>query len=847
MAAAPKKKKTSQPAKKNTRTPPPPAPTYGREIAGGVCLLLALCAVVSYFQEEALFITFFGGLLKGLLGYGYWLSAPALLLTGLLLLTHRDRPATLRSVCTLLVPVLTGCGLHLLLCARSYEPGLTGLRELWLSGRSLQSGGALSGGLAVGFSAVFGKVLSLILFLLMLLAALCLALHISPKDAVRRAQERREAEREDIPEEAPPVREKEKPAEKRPRRRAAIDIPLDDEPPTKQPQPQPEEPTFAPKEKKPFFSRKSSAVRTPDQVLRGEPAEEAAPVAPAAPVTSPPAASAAPAPVAKPREAAKPSVTAQEVQDATEEVTAAVEQELAQPEEAYQYPPITLLDENTADNYTEVGAELRSNSQRLAQTLQSFGVDARPGAVVHGPSVTRYEFTLEQGVKLSKITNLSDDIALALGASGVRIAPIPNKISVVGIEVPNRAVTPVRIRDVVESRTFTEHKSPVAFAVGKDIGGSCIVGDIGKLPHVLIAGTTGSVKSVCTNSLIVSILYKSTPEEVRFIMVDPKMVELAPYNGIPHLLIPVVTDPKKAAGALQWAVFEMMKRYKLFSEHGVKDLAGYNALARQDEELKTMPTVVVVIDELADLMLVAAKEVEESICRVAQMGRAAGMHLVIATQRPSSDVITGLMKANIPSRIAFAVASSLESRIILDTTGAEKLVGKGDMLYAPLGAGKPTRVQGCFITPEEIERVVGFVKTTGEAEYSREVMDKIEQAVKEKEKGGGGKTSAEPAEAQEDGDELLPAAVEVVLETGQASVSMLQRRLKLGYSRAARLVDQMEERGIVGPFEGSKPRQLLIDKAKWQELQMSKQPQPEPEIDRSGSIRDVFESRDALE
>ena len=847
MAAAPKKKKTSQPAKKNTRTPPPPAPTYGREIAGGVCLLLALCAVVSYFQEEALFITFFGGLLKGLLGYGYWLSAPALLLTGLLLLTHRDRPATLRSVCTLLVPVLTGCGLHLLLCARSYEPGLTGLRELWLSGRSLQSGGALSGGLAVGFSAVFGKVLSLILFLLMLLAALCLALHFSPKDAVRRAQERREAEREDIPEEAPPVREKEKPAEKRPRRRAAIDIPLDDEPPAKQPQPRPEGPAFAPKEKKPFFSRKSSTVRTPDQVLRGEPAEEAAPVAPAAPVTSPPAASAAPAPVAKPREADKPSVTAQEVQDATEEVTAAVEQELAQPEEAYQYPPITLLDENTADNYTEVGAELRSNSQRLAQTLQSFGVDARPGAVVHGPSVTRYEFTLEQGVKLSKITNLADDIALALGASGVRIAPIPNKISVVGIEVPNRAVTPVRIRDVVESRTFTEHKSPVAFAVGKDIGGSCIVGDIGKLPHVLIAGTTGSGKSVCTNSLIVSILYKSTPEEVRFIMVDPKMVELAPYNGIPHLLIPVVTDPKKAAGALQWAVFEMMKRYKLFSEHGVKDLAGYNALARQDEELKTMPTVVVVIDELADLMLVAAKEVEESICRVAQMGRAAGMHLVIATQRPSSDVITGLMKANIPSRIAFAVASSLESRIILDTTGAEKLVGKGDMLYAPLGAGKPTRVQGCFITPEEIERVVDFVKTTGEAEYSREVMDKIEQAVKEKEKGGGGKTSAEPAEAQEDGDELLPAAVEVVLETGQASVSMLQRRLKLGYSRAARLVDQMEERGIVGPFEGSKPRQLLIDKAKWQELQMSKQPQPEPEIDRSGSIRDVFESRDALE
>ena len=529
-----------------------------------------------------------------------------------------------------------------------------------------------------------------------------------------------------------------------------------------------------------------------------------------------------------------------------QEVSQAIEEELAEPEEAYQYPPVTLLDQNSDDNYTEVGAELRNNSRRLAQTITSFGVDAKPGDVVHGPSVTRYEFTLDQGVKLSKLTNLADDIALALGSGGVRIAPIPNKSSVVGIEVPNRVVTAVRIRDVIDSRAFAEHKSRVAFAVGKDIGGNCIVGDIARLPHVLIAGTTGSGKSVCTNSLIVSLLYKSTPEEVRFIMVDPKMVELAPYNGIPHLLIPVVTDPKKAAGALQWAVYEMMKRYKLFSENGVKDLAGFNALAQRNEELKKMPTVVVVIDELADLMLVAAKEVEESICRVAQMGRAAGMHLVIATQRPSSDVITGLMKANIPSRIAFAVASSLESRIILDTTGAEKLVGKGDMLYAPLGAGKPTRIQGCFITPEEIERVVDYVKQSGEAEYSQDVMDKIEQAVKEKEKGGKSAGAPEPAGESPD-DELLSAAVDVVLETGQASVSMLQRRLKLGYARAARLVDQMEERGYVGPFEGSKPRQLLIDKAKWQELKMAKAPAPEPEIDRNGSIRDVFESRDALD
>ena len=362
--------------------------------------------------------------------------------------------------------------------------------------------------------------------------------------------------------------------------------------------------------------------------------------------------------------------------------------------------------------------------------------------------------------------------------------------------------------------------------MGKDIGGNQIVGDIAKLPHILIAGTTGSGKSVCTNSLIVSLMYKSSPEDVRFIMVDPKMVELAPYNGIPHLLIPVVTDPKKAAGALQWAVYEMMKRYKIFSENGVKDLKSFNDLAKDKPELglEKMPSVVVVIDELADLMLVAAKEVEESICRVAQMGRAAGMHLVIATQRPSADVITGLMKANIPSRIAFAVASSLESRIILDTVGAEKLVGRGDMLYAPLGAGKPRRVQGCMITAEEIEEVVNFVKSnSGEANYNDEVIRKIEESVAEKDKGGKA-APAQESSADGEADELLDAAVEVILETGQASVSMLQRRLKLGYSRAARLVDQMEERGIVGPFEGSKPRQLLITRAQWEERKMGGNP-----------------------
>ena len=601
-------------------------------------------------------------------------------------------------------------------------------------------------------------------------------------------------------------------------------------------------------------------MKTPDQVLSDKEAEQAA----LEPAPSPARAKAAPtpapvaeevsvpepapaAPAAPPAPAAGKRAVAQEVAAATAAVTAEIEQKLTEDADTYQFPPITLLQESREENYAETGAELRNNSRRLAETLTSFGVDATAGDVVHGPSVTRYEFVLDQGVKLSKITNLADDIALALGATGVRIAPIPEKISVVGIEVPNRTVTAVRIRDVIESREFIDHPSPVAFAVGRDIGGSNIVGNIARLPHVLIAGTTGSGKSVCTNSLIVSLLYKSTPDEVRFIMVDPKMVELAPYNGIPHLLIPVVTDPKKAAGALQWAVFEMMKRYKMFSEKGVKDLAGYNALSETDEDVKKLPTVVVVIDELADLMLVAAKEVEESICRVAQMGRAAGMHLVIATQRPSADVITGLMKANIPSRIAFAVASSMESRIILDTTGAEKLVGKGDMLYFPLGDTKPTRVQGCFITPEEIDRVVKFVKDeAGEAHYDQDVIEKIQQAVDAKADKGG----KVPSDDGDDADELLSAAVEVVLETGQASVSMLQRRLKLGYSRAARLVDQMEERGYVGPFEGSKPRQLLITREKWQELQMAKGAAPaeaDKPADRYGSIHDVFESHDALE
>ena len=835
---------TQKKTTKGKKTPPrPEPPAYNgtaRLVGGIVCLLLALCVLVSYFNVDALLLTFIAKALKGLLGWGFYLAAPALLGAAVIQLRHQGRPVVLRTTCTLLLPLLVGILCHLLLCRTAYELGSGLLPRLWADGQALTCGGVVAGGLALGSEALVSKVVSIIIFVVLLLAALLGALHMTPQQAVDKVKEYRTSRWEDEDDEDDlegfqPVSQRkadlasEKPVKDKPaRKRADFDIPLDGEPSA-----------MEGGEKKDFFPRRSAAVRTPDQVLEQKAAPEPAPaVQEAAPVKEPVS------------EKKKKAQLQQEVQSAAEEVGQAIEQELAQGEETYHYPPITLLEENRADNCTEVGAELRNNSRRLAEALRSFGVDAAAGDVVHGPSVTRYEFTLEQGVKLSKITNLSDDIALALGASGVRVAPVPNKISVVGIEVPNRTVTAVRIRDVIESREFTRHPSPVAFAVGKDIGGNNIVGNIARLPHVLIAGTTGSGKSVCTNSLIVSILYKSTPDEVRFIMVDPKMVELAPYNGIPHLLIPVVTDPKKAAGALQWAVFEMMKRYKMFSEKGVKDLAGYNALSETDEDVKKLPTVVVVIDELADLMLVAAKEVEESICRVAQMGRAAGMHLVIATQRPSADVITGLMKANIPSRIAFAVASSMESRIILDTPGAEKLVGKGDMLYSPLGDSKPTRVQGCFITPEEIERVVAFVKdAAGEAHYDQDVIEKIQQAVDAK-ADKGKSAPADTAADGEDGDELLPAAVEVVLETGQASVSMLQRRLKLGYSRAARLVDQMEERGYVGPFEGSKPRQLLITREKWQELQMAKgvAPQEAPPVpDRYGSIHDVFESHDALD
>ncbi len=816
-----------------------------REVGGVAMLLLALIVLVSYFTGDGWLINLIPKACKGLFGVGYYIAVPALLAAAWVLLTHRGRPVALRTACALLTPYLFGGVWHLLFCRLDLSDAAGLFPTLWETGHELTSGGVLSGASAHGFVAVLGKPASVIVFVVLLAILLMVTFQVTPAQLLEMWRERRDYDEDDY--EDPPPPPAKRPAPQRPKKQAAkarsvIDIPLDGAPLGAPP---PTAMTAQPEERPGFFRPREKEQLTPADVLA--PAEPEPPLPepelPPVPVPLPdplPEGSPLPEPLSEPapeplpipepapepvpvppppaEERRKKRSSAEEAQEAAAQMAAEIASGMAASRDDYDFPPVSLLDPNSQDNYVEAGAELRLNAQRLSDTLRSFGVDAAAGDVIRGPAITRYEFVLAQGVKLSKVTNLADDIALALGASGVRIAPIPDKISVVGIEVPNRTVSPVLIRDVIESRAFAGHRSPVAFAVGRDIGNKEIVGDIAKLPHVLIAGTTGSGKSVCTNSLIISLLYKSSPEDVRFIMVDPKMVELAPYNGIPHLLIPVVTDAKKAAGALQWAVFEMMKRYKTFSELGVKKLEEYNAIAAGREDLPHMPSVVVVIDELADLMVVAAKEVEESICRVAQMGRAAGMHLVIATQRPSADVITGLMKANIPSRIAFAVDSAINSRIILDNPGAEKLVGRGDMLYAPLGIGKPTRVQGCYITPEEIERVVGFVKSTGEAQYSDEVMRKIEESVLEKEKKGGAPAAEAPDE--DDSDELLPAAVEVILETGQASVSMLQRRLKLGYSRAARLVDQMEQKGYVGPFEGSKPRQLLITKAQWQEMQM---------------------------
>ena len=880
--------KSGSTAKKKTPDTPKKAPVVRTEydqalpangvIAAtslGLFILLLFTAVNPDGAVLKLILSFMLGLLGPV---GFYFLIPGLLYIFAMHTFGRKSHVRMRMFCTLAFVLLCGIFYHMTLPQRALSSGLAAIGDLYTGGTNGTTGGLICGGLGVILRWAFGNAVSYILLVILAVLSLMGSIRITVGSLIRAIRNRPRDEEDELEEELEEVdpaavvvnhianRRIEYSRQRRERLEVANQPVLIEESPAAPELPAASQP--APRKKQPARTENPKAADMMSQideiespvVAATEHASDPAPAPETAPAGKPAKAGGidipledpeiliprkmpeleldAPIPSApklvtepQPEEPAKPKpapaktgkVTAQDAAQSAAEVAAEIEQAQTAPKPAYCFPPIDLLN-RPSRGAADGTAEMRENSRRLNETLASFKIDAHIINVTRGPSVTRYEVELDKGVRLNKLTSCADDIALSLGASGVRIAAVPGKISIVGIEVPNRAVTTVSLREVIDSPEFNKSKSKSSFAVGKDIGGSCIVGNIAKMPHMLIAGTTGSGKSVCMNSLIISLLYKAGPEDVKLIMVDPKMVELANYNGIPHLMIPVVTDPKKAAGSLQWAVTEMMRRYKTMSDAGVRDLESFNSIVVAEGGEK-LPQLIVIIDELADLMLVAAKEVEDSICRIAQMGRAAGIHLVIATQRPSADVITGLMKANIPSRIAFSVASAMESRIILDTVGAEKLVGKGDMLFAPIGSGKPLRVQGCFVTDAEVEAVTSYVKENYVADYDQQVLEEIEKKAQQTGKKAASVSDPEPTAEELDGDEMLPAAVDVILETGQASVSMLQRRLKLGYARAARIVDEMEEKGIVGPFQGSKPRAILITKEQWAAQKGASQPQ----------------------
>lgn len=779
---------------------------------------LALLSLLAVFGVNAIFIGFLGENTRRLIGAGFFALPFCLGIAATTLFLSRGRPVKGRVFSALITPFLVGCLVHSFI--GSAECGAVSV--MMEAGKNLTGGGLLSGYTTAFLITYISRAATIILFLALTVVTILASFDLTVihvvdwiRDLIENMPHGVEYEEEYYEEEeehAPLVRMPK-------RRRPVIDVPLDGE----------ERPEKKKKEQPPL-NLPPSKVKTPAEVLAA--VEAATPPEPyhvnednfhteEAPETI----IDVPIEVTEPAEITPPAdLEAEPAPETPEEGFVSPEDGFTAPEGEtegeqkvlYNYPPLSLLTAPVKNPRAESQEDLRAHAKHLAEVIKSFGIEVHILNIVCGPSITRYEIQLDPGVKFSRLTGLADDIALALGAASVYIAPIPNK-SAIGIEVPNKTVQMVHIQEVIASKEFTQSESSVAFAMGKDISGNCVVGDIAKLPHLLIAGTTGSGKSVCMNSIIISLLYKSTPEEVRLIMIDPKMVELGIYNGIPHLLVPVVTDPRKASGALQWAVLEMMKRYKLFADNNVRDMQSYNRMIERRGEGDPLPQIVIVIDELADLMVVARKEVEDSIMRLTQMARAAGMHLIIATQRPSVDVITGVIKSNIPSRIAFAVASKVESNIILGSMGAEKLIGRGDMLFSPIGSNKPTRIQGCFISGEEVEAVVEHVKKSGVAEYSEEIIEQIERQSEQKENG------APSGEGDAETDEMLDAAIDVVVESGQASVSMLQRRLKLGYSRAARIVDQMEERGIVGAFEGAKPRQVLVTKEQWQEIKMRRE------------------------
>ena len=839
-----------------------------------VSLILFVVFVVMAAAPEGALTVIFKSVILGLIGQvGFYFTIPALLFLFVLHTFGRKTAVKMRSICAIAFVLLCGCIYHLAVQTQGMAQGMALLADLYTSGIDGRSGGVICGGIAMLIRWACGSWLSYIVLILLAVITLLGAMQMTIPSIIRaiinRPRDDWEDEEDAYLEPAAVVvnhianKQIEHKRQRRQRLEEARSYP--EEQPENLPQaavkkqkpkpaaPAPTLPAVEAEEESITTGTPSNAAgvmstidldigapvaaageyvqdkpeRTPPRILVPE-VEEPIPQTmpeldltrdlPTAPVMEPIKPKTKKEKDPKQQEAKSGKVSSKDTATAAAQVAQEIAETQAVQKPMYCFPPIDLL-KRPPRGGADGTEEMRENSRRLNETLQSFKIDAHITNVTRGPSVTRYEVELDKGVRLSKLTGCADDIALSLGASGVRIAAVPGKISIVGIEVPNRAVTTVSLREVIDSDAFASAKAKASFSVGKSIDGNCIVGNIGKMPHMLIAGTTGSGKSVCMNSIIISLLYKASPEDVKLIMVDPKMVELGIYNGIPHLLIPVVTDPKKAAGSLQWAVVEMMRRYKMMSDMGVRDLESYNSIVTAEEDGQKLPQVVIIIDELADLMMVAAKEVEDSICRIAQMGRAAGMHLIIATQRPSADVITGLMKANIPSRIAFSVASAMESRIILDTMGAEKLVGKGDMLYAPIGSGKPLRVQGCFVTDAEVEAVAGYVKENYVANYDDEVLKEIEKSAAQTGKKTPTAADPDPSDEELEGDEMLPAAVDVILETGQASVSMLQRRLKLGYARAARIVDEMEEKGIVGPFQGSKPRSILITKEQWAAMQ----------------------------
>ena len=843
------KKPAGKQAKKTTKTTnniQSNQPIPARLAMGILCLILFIVQLVAVLQPEGTIPLLIKKLMLGLFGHvGFWINMFVLPYLFWVLTLMRQGNATMRSLSSIGFMLVCGTSLQLVTPKVSYGGFFPAISQLYMGGIQGTTSGLICGSLGLLFRSVLGNILAFLLVLVLAAVLLLRAMEITLSALYNAYQNRPRDEEEE--EQLQIVEEKDNAAslvnmisqkriERRRRRRQRM---IDEDDDYEYYEEDEEEPDSLLEDldiRKLFPPRKPREDAPNQEVPHCPPApggirdrvmqfmeEEIDDPAPAATVTKPEEIETPQLPPAPPAERPKaPRGSKKQAESAAaEEVAKELDQAAAVVKPPYCFPPISLL-KIPSKNGVNGADEMKENSRRLNETLESFNIAAHIVNVTRGPSVTRYEVELEKGVKLSKLTNCADDIALSLGASGVRIAAVPGKISVVGIEVPNRAVTTVSLREVIDSDSFRSSKGLSTFAVGKDIGGSCIIGNIAKMPHMLIAGTTGSGKSVCMNSIIISLLYKAGPDDVKLIMVDPKMVELANYNGIPHLMIPVVTDPKKAAGALQWAVTEMMRRYKTMSDAGVRDLESYNSIVEAEGGQK-VPQLIVIIDELADLMMVAAKEVEDSICRIAQMGRASGVHLVIATQRPSADVITGLMKANIPSRIAFSVASAMESRIILDTQGAEKLVGKGDMLFAPIGAGKPHRVQGCFVTDAEVLAVTSYVKEHFVADYDQTVLADIEKKAQQTGKKTPPPTASDPEPNMDEleGDELLPQAVDVVLETGQASVSMLQRRLKLGYARAARIVDEMEEKGIVGPFQGSKPRNILVTKEQWDAMKQN--------------------------